>query len=129
MPTGPNGIPDPRQRSDTISYPRPLLGGLGKWFGAKAGPMDEYQPVAYQTVHIHNQGKETVHAIVASMNRDTQDGEPVPFLSPPDAVNAGTDRSLAFVRLDGRKYHAYRPAHLSRSTGPTASRFHWGRGL
>ena len=101
MPTGPNGISDPRQRSDTISYPRPLLGGLGKWFGAKAGPIDEYQPVAYQTVHIHNQGKETVHAIVASMNRDTQDGEPVPFLSPPDAVNAGTDRSLAFVSLTG----------------------------
>ncbi|RKU32534.1 hypothetical protein C6496_23865 [Candidatus Poribacteria bacterium] len=101
MPTGPSGISDPRQRSDTISSPRPLLGGLGKWFGAKASPTDEFEPVAYQTVHIHNQGKETVHAIVASMNRDTQDGEPVPFLSPPDAVNAGTNRSLAFVSLMG----------------------------
>ena len=101
MPTGPSGISDPRQRSDTISYPRPLLGGLGKWFGAKASPTDEFEPTAYQTVHIHNQGKETVHAIVASMNRDTQDGKPVPFLSPPDAVNAGTNRSLAFVSLMG----------------------------
>ena len=101
MPTGPSGASDPRQRRDTISYPRPLLGGLGKWFGAKAGPTDEYQPVAYQTVHLHNRGQETVHAIVASMNRDTQNGEPVPFLSPPDAVNAGTNRSLAFVSLTG----------------------------
>ena len=101
MPTDLSGLSDPRQRLDTISYPRPLLGGLGKWFGAKASPMDQFEPVAYQTVHIHNQGKETVHAIVASMNRDTQDGEPVPFLSPPDAVNAGTNRSLALVSLAG----------------------------
>ena len=101
MPTSPSGLSDPRQRPDTISYPRPPLGGLGKWFGAKAGSMDEYQPVAYQTVHIHNQGQETVHAIVASMNRDTESGQPVPFLSPPDAVNAGTNRSLAFVSLMG----------------------------
>ena len=101
MPTDPSGISDPRQRPDAISYPRPLLGRLGRWFGAKASPTDEFQPVAYQTVHIHNQGQETVHAIVASMNRYTKDGEPVPFLSPPDAVNAGTDRSLAFVSLTG----------------------------
>ena len=101
MPTGPGGISDPRQRSDTISSPRPLLGGLGKWFGAKASPTDEFEPIAYQTIHIHNQGQETVHAIVASMNRDTESEQPVPFLSPPDAVNAGTDRSLAFVSLAG----------------------------
>ena len=101
MPTDLSGLSDPRQRLDTISYPRPLLGGLGKWFGAKSSPTDEFEPVAYQTVHIHNRGQETVHAIVASMNRDTQDGEPVPFLSPPDAVNAGTNRSLAFVSLTG----------------------------
>ena len=101
MPTDLSGISDPRRRPNTISYPRPLLGGLGKWFGAKSSPTDEFEPVAYQTVHIHNQGRETVHAIVASMNRDTENGEPVPFLSPPDAVNAGTDRSLAFVSLVG----------------------------
>ncbi|MYE90119.1 hypothetical protein F4X33_14105 [Candidatus Poribacteria bacterium] len=101
MPTDLSGISDPRRRPNTISYPRPLLGGLGKWFGAKASPADEFEPIAYQTIHIHNQGQETVHAIVASMNRDTENGEPVPFLSPPDAVNAGTDRSLAFVSLMG----------------------------
>ena len=101
MPTDLSGISDPRRRPNTISYPRPLLGGLGKWFGAKASPTDEFEPIAYQTIHIHNRGQETVHAIVASMNRDTENGEPVPFLSPPDAVNAGTDRSLAFVSLAG----------------------------
>ena len=101
MPTDLSGLSDPRQRPDAISSPRPLLGGLGKWFGAKAVPMDEFQPIAYQTVHIHNGGRETIHAIVTSMNRDTKDGEPVSFLSPPDAVNAGTDRSLAFVSLVG----------------------------
>ena len=101
MPTDLSGISDPRRRPNTISYPRLLLGGLGKWFGAKASPADEFEPIAYQTIHIHNQGQETVHAIVASMNRDTESGQPVPFLSPPDAVNAGTDRSLAFVSLAG----------------------------
>lgn len=101
MPTDLSGLADPRQRPDAISSPRPLLGGLGKWFGAKAVPTDEFQPIAYQTVHIHNGGREMVHAIVTSMNRDTKSGNPVPFLSPPDAVNAGTDRSLAFVSLAG----------------------------
>ncbi len=101
MPTDLSGISDPRRRPNTISYPRPLLGGLGKWFGAKASPTDEFEPIAYQTIHIHNRGQETVHAIVASMNRDTESGQPTRFLSPPDAVNAGTDRSLAFVSLVG----------------------------
>ena len=101
MPTDLSGLSDPRQRPDAISSPRPVWGGLGKWFGAKAVPMDEFQPVAYQTVHIHNGGRETIHAIVASMNRNAKNGNPVPFLSPPDAVNAGTDRSLAFVSLAG----------------------------
>ena len=101
MPTDLSGLSDPRQRPDTISYPRPLLGGLGKWFGAKASSTNEFEPITYQTVYIHNQGRETVHAIVASMNRDTESEESVPFLSPPDAVNAGTDRSLAFVSLTG----------------------------
>ncbi len=101
MPTDASGLSDPRQRPDAISYPRPLLGGLGRWLGAQASPIDEFQPVTYQTVQIHNRGRETIHAIVASMNRDTKDGEPIPFLAPPDAVNAGTNRSLAFVSLIG----------------------------
>ena len=101
MPTGPSGVSDPRQQPDAISSPRSLLGGFGRWLGAKAASMDQFEPIAYQTVHIHNGRQETIHAIVASMNRDTMDGEPVPFLSPPDAVNAGTNRSLAFVSLTG----------------------------
>ena len=127
MPTGPSGMSDPRQRSDTISSPLPLLGGVGKWFGAKASPTDEFEPIAYQTVHIHNQGQETVHAIVASMNRDTQNREPVPFLSPPDAVNAGTDRSLAFVSLTGE---STTPVPLPIYLNPLSQqhqRFHWRR--
>ena len=101
MPTDPSGLSDPRQRPDAISHPRPLLGGFGRWLGAKASPTNEFEPIAYQTVYIHNGGQETVHAIVASMNRNIKDGEVVPFLSPPDAVNAGTNRSLAFVSLMG----------------------------
>jgi hypothetical protein len=101
MPTDPSGVSDPRQQPDAISSPRSLLGGFGRWLGAKAASMDQFEPIAYQTVHIHNGRQETIHAIVASMNRDTMDGEPVPFLSPPDAVNAGTNRSLAFVSLTG----------------------------
>ena len=102
MPTDPSGVSDPRQQPDAISSPRSLLGRLGRWLGAKAASMDQFEPIAYQTVHIHNGRQETIHAIVASMNRDTMDGEPVPFLSPPDAVNAGTNRSLAFVSLTGK---------------------------
>ena len=126
MPTDISGLSDPRQRPDAISSPRPLLGGLGKWFGAKAVPMDEFQPVTYQTVHIHNGGQETIHAIVASMNRDTKNGNPVPFLSPPDAVNAGTDLSLAFVSLTGESTTPRSPTNLFRSTVSIASGFHWG---
>ncbi len=101
MPADAKGVSDPRQRPDAISYPRPLLGGLGRWFGAKEGHVNEFQPVTYQTVHIHNRGQETVHVIVASLNRDLKREEPVSFLAPPDAINAGTNRSLAFVSLTG----------------------------
>jgi len=58
-----------------------------------------FQPVAYQTVRLHNRGQDTIHVLVTSLNRDTQRGEAVPFLAPPDAINAGTNRSFAFVSL------------------------------
>ena len=93
MPTDATGIADPRQRADTIYHPRPLF----SWLGTQQ--TDEYTPVTYQTVRINNQGDETIHVVVSSINRDMKTGEPVPFLAPPDAVNAGTDRSISFASL------------------------------
>ena len=101
MPTDATGVFDPRQRPDAIYYPRPWLGGLGRWFGAKARTVNYFQPVAYQTVYFRNRGQETIHVVVGSMNRDSKDGEPVPFLVPPDAINAGTNRSVSFASLAG----------------------------
>lgn len=93
MPTDSSGIADPRQRKDTIYHPRPLF----NWLGTQQ--TDEYTPVTYQTVRINNKGDETIHVVVSSINRDMKTGEPVPFLAPPDAVNAGTDRSISFASL------------------------------
>ena len=101
MPTDARGNSDSRQRPDAISHLRPLLGGLGRWFGARERYVNEFEPVAYQTVHIHNHSHDTIHVIVASINRDLKRGDTVPFLAPPDAINAGTNRSLAFVSLTG----------------------------
>ena len=39
--------------------------------------------------------------VVSSINRDVNSGEVVPFLAPPDAVNAGTDRSISIASLAG----------------------------
>ena len=93
MPTDATGIADPRQRKDTIYHPRPLFSWLGKQ------QTDEYTPVTYQTVRINNQGEETIHVVVSSISRNLKTGEAVPFLAPPDAVNAGTDRSISFASL------------------------------
>lgn len=93
MPTDAAGIADPRQREDTIYHPRPLF----SWLGTQQ--TDEYAPTTYQAVHINNQGAETIHVVVSSINRDVKTGEAVPFLAPPDAVNAGTDRSMSFASL------------------------------
>ena len=95
MPTDGSGIGDPRQRTDTIYYPRPLF----SWLGTEQ--TDTYTPISYQTVRLHNQGEETIHVVVSSINRDVNSGEVVPFLAPPDAVNAGTDRSISFASLVG----------------------------
>ena len=95
MPTDGAGIADPRQREDTIYHARPLF----SWLGTQQ--TDEYVPVTHQTVRIRNQGEETIHVVVLSINRDVKSGEAVPFLAPPDAVNAATDRSISFASLPG----------------------------
>ena len=95
MPTDASGIADPRQREDTIYHPRPLF----SWLGTQQ--TDAYAPVTYQAVRLHNRGEETIHVVVSSVNRGVESGEAVSFLAPPDAVNAGTDRSISFASLPG----------------------------
>ncbi len=95
MPTDASGIADTRQREDAIYHPRPMF----SWFGTQQ--TDVYTPVTYQTIHLNNQGEETIHVVVSSINRDVNSDAAVPFLTPPDAVNAGTDRSISFASLPG----------------------------
>ena len=97
MPTDETGIADLRLREDTIYHPRPLF----SWLSTEQ--TDEYAPTTYQAVHINNQGEETIHVVISSINRDVKTGEVVPFLAPPDAVNAGTDRSISFASLPAGK--------------------------
>ena len=101
MPTDATGVVDSRSRPDAIYYPRPLLGRVGEWIGAKAHPEDYFQPIAYQTVTLRNHSQDLIHVIVGAKNVDAKHGEPVVFLAPPDAVNAGTNRSVAFASLAG----------------------------
>ena len=102
MPTDAAGMADPRRRADTIYYPRPLLSWLER-FGVtnRSYKLDAFEPIAYQTVAIRNQSQETIHTVVSSINRDAKSGEAVRFLAPPDAVNAGTGRSISFASLPG----------------------------
>ncbi len=93
MPTDEAGTVDLRQRKDTIYHPRPLFSWLSNQ------QTDEYTPATYQTVRLNNQGEETIHVVVSSINRDVKTGEVIPFLAPPYAVNAGTDRSISFASL------------------------------
>ncbi len=93
MPTDSSGVADPRQRKDTIYHPRPLF----SWLSTQQ--TDEYTPETYQAVKINNQEEEAIHVVVSSINRDVITGEAVPFLAPPDAVNAGTDRSISFATI------------------------------
>lgn len=97
MPTDAVGIVDPRQRVDTIYHARPLF----SWLGTQQ--TDEYTPVTYQAVKINNHGEETIHVVVSSIIRDVKTGEAVPFLAPPDVVNAGTNRSISFASLPARE--------------------------
>ncbi len=95
MPTDASGIADTRQREDAIYHPRPLFSWL------ETQQTDVYTPVTYQTIHLNNQGEETIHVVVSSINRDVNSDAAMPFLAPPDAVNAGTDRSISFASLPG----------------------------
>ena len=101
MPTDATGAVDSRRRPDAIYYPRPLLGRASRWFGAKSRPVDYFQPIAYQTVTLRNHSQDVIHVIVGAINLDAKHGEPVAFLAPPDTVNAGTNRSIAFASLAG----------------------------
>ena len=108
MPTDAVGSTAPRHRPDTIVMVRKpsenaySLRVLEK-FGIKprTSQVDAFEPIAHQTVHLRNRSAETIHVVVSSINRDTKSGEPVRFLTPPDAVNAGTGRSIAFASLPG----------------------------
>ena len=93
MPTDASGIADLRQRSDTIYHPRPLF----SWLGTEQ--IDPYVPISYQTIRLQNRGEESIHVVVSSINRDRNSGEVVSFLAPPDAINAGTDRSISLTSL------------------------------
>ncbi len=95
MPTDASGIADPRQRTDAIYHPRPLF----SWLGSEQ--TDPYTPRSHQTIRLYNRGEETIHVVISSINRDVNSGEVVPFLAPPDVVNAGTDQSLSFASLTG----------------------------
>lgn len=101
MPTDATGVVDSRRRPDAIYYPRPLLGKAGGWFGAKAHAVDYFQPITYQTVSVRNHSQDIIHVIVSAINLDIKRGEPVAFLAPPDAIHAGTNRSIAFASLAG----------------------------
>ncbi len=95
MPTDSDGKADQRQRKDTIYHPRPLFNWLGK------EQTDPFEPITLQTVRLMNHGDETIHVVVSSINRGLNTGEAVSFLAPPDAVNAGTDRSISFASVAG----------------------------
>ena len=111
MPTDESGVADLKQRADTLHHARPTvdikhLKALSKVFSffdsfGRWGqlPVDVYAPIAHQTVHLQNHGEATLHVVVSSINRDAKSGETIRFLAPPDAINAGTDKSVAFASL------------------------------
>ncbi len=100
MPTDATGTADPKQREDTIYYPRPLFSWL------RTPQTNAFEPTTYQTVQLRNQGKETIHVVVSSTNTDMKSGlqsppTTIPFLAPPETTNGGTNRSVAFASLPG----------------------------
>ena len=100
MPTDAMGTADPKQREDTIYYPRPLFSWL------RTPQTNAFEPVTHQTVRLRNDGEETIHVVVSSINRDMQSGlqnppTTIPFLAPPETANGGLNRSVAFASLPG----------------------------
>lgn len=95
MPTDATGTVDPKQREDTIYYPRPLFGWL------RTAQTNAFEPTTYQAVRLHNGGEETIHVVVSSTNTDTKSGETISFLAPPETTNGGMNRSVAFASLPG----------------------------
>lgn len=95
MPTDATGTADRKQREDTIYYPRPLFSWL------RTPQTNAFEPATYQTVRLRNQSEETIHVVVSSTNTDTRSGETIPFLTPPETTNAGTNQSAAFASLMG----------------------------
>ena len=95
MPTDATGTVDPKQREDTIYYPRPLFSWL------RTPQTNVFEPTTYQTVELHNRGEETIHVVVSSTNTDTKRGETIAFLAPPETANGGMNRSVAFASLTG----------------------------
>ena len=93
MPTDAIGTADPRQRADTVTYARPLFRGFG------SSQTDPFEPTAYQTVRLRNDGEATIHVVVSSGNVDIDNGKTVPFLAPPERANGGINQSVAFASL------------------------------
>lgn len=111
MPTDESGVADLKQRADTLHHARPTIDikhlkalskvfsffdSFGRWGQL---PVDVYAPIAHQTVHLQNHGEATLHVVVSSINRDAKSGKTIRFLAPPDVINAGTDKSVAFASL------------------------------
>jgi len=101
MPTDATGTVDPKQREDTIYYPRPLFSWL------RTAQTNAFEPTTYQAVRLHNGGEETIHVVVSSTNTDGKSGLQgfppitIPFLAPPETANGRTNRSVAFASLPG----------------------------
>lgn len=101
MPTDAIGRADPKQREDTIYYPRPLFSWL------RTPQTNAFEPVTYQTVRLRNSGEETIHVVVSSTNTDMKSGlqgfppTSIPFLTPPETAKGGMNRSVAFASLPG----------------------------
>ena len=129
MPTDAKGTADPKQRENTIYYPRPLFSWLET---AQANP---FEPITYQTVRLRNQSEETIHVVVSSMNRDLKTGEIVPFLAPPETANGGTHRSVAFASLPGGEVTAiplptyFHPTYLKAGKPEQAIPGEYGRDI